>query len=345
MEQILAESPWMTIVDKADGVVEINIEGIIGEGFWSEDEAEGALNTKEAMRNELKVIGQTDAHTIIVNINSYGGDVNHGISIYDMLAQNKAKIITRVNGFTASIATVIAMAGDQREISSNSLFLIHKPSLLMLGGFNANDLAKRIEQLDIVDKRIREIYVKRGAINYIVDRLMEENDGKGKWLDADEARENQFVDTVFEPMKMAACVNTPELLNQLGIAEVPENFLNKQDMSNEKNVLQGMLDELREFIDGIIKPKAKEEGTEGKTEGEEKTEETIMVAPAEINAKLTAMQEAIDAVEINEAVVAEVETLKAERRSGRPGRGYVDSRAEGVEKRSGIPESTIDGSS
>ena len=173
MDRIINESPWMTIIAKSDLEVEINIEGVIGGGFWEEDEA-GAVNTKEQMRNELKAIGQTQASKIIVNINSYGGDVNHGISIYDMLAQNKAEIVTRVNGFTASIATVIAMAGDTREISSNSLFLIHKPSLMMLGGFNENDLEKRITQLKMVDTRIRDIYVKRGAINWVVDRLMEE---------------------------------------------------------------------------------------------------------------------------------------------------------------------------
>jgi len=310
MDRIINESPWMTIVAKSDLEVEINIEGIIGGSFWDEEE-DGAINTKEQMRNELKAIGQTQASKIIVNINSYGGDVNHGISIYDMLAQNKAEIITRVNGFTASIATVIAMAGDRREISSNSLFLIHKPSLMMLGGFNANELSTRIEQLNMVDARIRDIYIKRGAINYIVDRLMEENEGAGKWLDADEARENLFVDHVFEPMKMAACVNEPAVLKNLGIAGIPDNFINRNIMTEETKTVKGMFDELKTFITNLIKPEAKE-GDEGKETPVAKDGE-ILVAPAELNAKLTAFQTALDAIESNEEAVTQVETLTAEK--------------------------------
>lgn len=305
MDRIINESPWMTIIAKSDLEVEINIEGVIGGGFWEEDEA-GAVNTKEQMRNELKAIGQTQASKIIVNINSYGGDVNHGISIYDMLAQNKAEIVTRVNGFTASIATVIAMAGDTREISSNSLFLIHKPSLMMLGGFNENDLEKRITQLKMVDTRIRDIYVKRGAINWVVDRLMEENDGAGKWLDADEALANSFVDHVYEPMKMAACVNEPTVLKNLGIAGIPDNFINRNIMNEETKKVSGMFEDLKTFISNLIKPEAKELETEIE---QTNAEETIMVAPAELNAKLTAFQTALDAIETNENAVAEVETL------------------------------------
>lgn len=306
MDRIINESPWMTIVNKADSTVEINIEGIIGGSFWEDDEP-GIVNTKEQMRNELKIIGQTQASKIIVNINSYGGDVNHGISIYDMLAANKAEIITRVNGFTASIATVIAMAGDRREMSSNSLFLIHKPSLMMMGGFNANELSTRIEELDKVDKRIRDIYTKRGAINYIIDRLIEENDGAGKWLDADEAYENGFIDHVYEPMKMAACVNEPAVLKSLGIAGIPENFINSNIMNEETKKVSGMFEDLKTFITNLIKPEPKEGETVVETPVAKEGE--MLIAPAELTGKLTAFQTALDAIETNENAVAEVETL------------------------------------
>ena len=52
------------------------------------------------------------AKEITVNINSVGGDVFTGISIYNMLKRHKAKIIVNVDGLAASIASVIAMAGD-----------------------------------------------------------------------------------------------------------------------------------------------------------------------------------------------------------------------------------------
>ena len=87
MDKILSQSEWMTIISKANKVVEIDIEGIIGGSFW-EEENEDSVNTKEKMRAELKAISAAKADTIIVNINSFGGSVTHGISIHDMLAQH-----------------------------------------------------------------------------------------------------------------------------------------------------------------------------------------------------------------------------------------------------------------
>lgn len=298
----------MTIIDKANKTVEINIEGIIGGGFWDE-ENEDAIQTKEQMRAELKAIGNAKADHIIVNINSYGGDVNHGISIHDMLAQHSAKVTTRVNGFTASIAATISQAGDDREISSNSLFLIHKPSLVMIGGFNENDLEKRKKSLQIVDKKIRDIFTKRGVDSAKVDELMEEENGTGRWMDADEAVEFSFIDSIYEPMKMAACVNSPEVLNQMGISLIPENKM-AQDTSKIKEMFDGLKNWMIE--NNIIKPPPAEgeEGEEG-TGGE--AQATIIVAPEEITNKLTAFQESLDAIELNNEAEASVEALTAEK--------------------------------
>ena len=67
--------PLFLIRNSAPDTLEIDIEGEIG-GGWFEDGA-----TKEDVKKQLKDIAQSRASHIIVNINSYGGDVNHGISI------------------------------------------------------------------------------------------------------------------------------------------------------------------------------------------------------------------------------------------------------------------------
>jgi len=318
----LSESPWMTVVDKANKTVEINVEGIIGGDFWGED-GDDKVNTKEKMRAELKAIAAAKAETIIVNINSYGGEVNHGLSIHDILATHKAKVITRVGGFTASIATVIAMAGEHREMSANSLFLIHKPSLMLLGGFNANDMKRLNESLETVDKRIRDIYGKRGVGADKVDELMEENEGKGKWIDADEAKEMGFIDEVFEPLAMAACVNEPVTLSQLGISQIPQNHIDMTDTSKFKQ----MLDELKGWIKENIATKQPEapEGDGGEQPPAAGNNE-MLIAPAELDNRIKAIEDAVAGHQSNEqaagdltalqethkAVVEQLETLKAE---------------------------------
>jgi len=283
----------MTVLDKKDKTVEVNIEGTIG-GSWWDDEADDSMNTKEKMRAELKAIAGVKADKIIVNINSYGGDVNHGISIYDMLASHKAEVITRVNGFTASIATVIAMSGDYREMSANSLFLIHKPSLMLLGGYNENEMDQMKEDLQKVDKRIRAIYEKSGVDSDVINDLMEENEGRGKWIDADEALEMGFIHGIDEPMKMAACVNSPELLGKMGISFIPQN---KIEMSEETGKLKTMFDDLKNWIEDKL--------NNGKSEEEEKP------LADEVNTKLEEFANTLQSIEVAENAVKELEDMKA----------------------------------
>ena len=108
------------VENSATDTAVIDIEGRIGGGFWDSDQ--DSKNTKEKMKKELKKIADIKAKNIVVNINSLGGDVNHGLAIHDLLAQSKAKVTTNVNGMTASVATIIAQAGNVRKISDNAFF-------------------------------------------------------------------------------------------------------------------------------------------------------------------------------------------------------------------------------
>lgn len=305
MDKILAQSEWMTITSKANKVVEIDIEGIIGGSFW-EEENEDSLNTKEKMRAELKAISAAKADTIIVNINSFGGSVTHGISIHDMLAQHSANIITRVNGFTASIATTIAMAGDTREMGSNSLFLVHKPMLMFMGNYNGNELKDRIADLNKVEDRLNAIYTKRGVDPDMLAELMEEQNGSGKWINAEEAQTFGFIDSIYEPQKMAAVVGDLSILKKMNITNLPSNYTDMTKTAEVKTLFD-------KFKAWAIENKLIAAPAEG-TAPEETTPiipaaATIMVAPAELAAHMTAMQTAIDGFEANEAAVAELATV------------------------------------
>ena len=70
---------------------------------------------------------------INVHINSGGGSVFGGIAIYNILLRYDAEITVYVEGLAASIASVIAMAGDKIVIPSNAQMMIHKPSSIAWG--------------------------------------------------------------------------------------------------------------------------------------------------------------------------------------------------------------------
>ena len=95
----------------------INIYGDITSWEWLESDVSSYTLSKE--------IEGLDVDNLHVYINSYGGEVAEGLAIYNSLKRHKAKVTTHDDGFAASIASVIFMAGDERIMSNASLLFIH----------------------------------------------------------------------------------------------------------------------------------------------------------------------------------------------------------------------------
>jgi ATP-dependent protease ClpP protease subunit len=250
-------SNWTEIKNNAETkVAEIDIEGVIGmEPWWDEEKK---TTTKEAMKAELKAIANLDAQEIIVSINSYGGDVNHAVSMYDMLAGHKAKIHTEVHGHTASAATIIAQAGDTRSMSSTALYLVHQGQTVAMG--TADDMEAGRKTLDTINNQIAEIYSKRsGRTVESMREVMDRNNGLGEWITADEALELGFIDEIKEPLAVAASVMPkPEALAVWNIPEVPKQKKGAFQMFDWlKNVLNlspeqaEILDKMPESVENV----------------------------------------------------------------------------------------------
>lgn len=230
--------------NESSETVEIDIEGHIGWDWWA---GQPDKNTKEKLKAELKKIAELQAETIIVNINSYGGDVNHGISIHDLLAEHNAKVITKVNGMTASIATVIAMAGEERKMSDNALFLVHNAR--SFGWGDKNDIKTLVEDLETVDERIANVYVKAtGKEKQEVLDLMDQDKGRGKWLTSDEAKELGFITDVFEPTK-AVALHTPANFDNYNLPPLPDGFKEAPDnKESEQTIIDRVFDKVKNFL-------------------------------------------------------------------------------------------------
>lgn len=214
----MSKPQWLHIKASEDGKsTTIDINDFIGYDWFT-----GEGITKKSIAAELKQIGAVKGDVIVVNINSYGGDVNDGVSIHDLLAQNPARKIVNINGMTASIATVIAMAGDEINISDNALFLIHRASTISFG--NINDMRKTVEELEKVDNKIINIYAKKTKkpIADIVAQ-MNVNNGTGEWLTPQEAKDKGFVHNIFEPSQKMVASADPAMLRALGLPSIPTN--------------------------------------------------------------------------------------------------------------------------
>lgn len=164
---------------------EILLYGAIGDdGYWDE------VTSKEFVE-ELKA--NEDAATINVRINSPGGDVFAGQAIYSALKRCKSQIVVYVDGLAASIASLIAMAGDKVIMPKNSMMMIHKPWTCMAG--NANDMREQADTLDKVEESLVVAYVdKTGKTEDEIKALLSDE----TWLTATEALEMGFADEIEE---------------------------------------------------------------------------------------------------------------------------------------------------
>lgn len=84
--------------------------------------------TAQQFSEDLKAPG--DISHITLNIHSPGGDVFDGIAIYNLLSKYPAKITVHIDGLAASMASVIAMAGDRIVMPENAIMMSPQPDLL-----------------------------------------------------------------------------------------------------------------------------------------------------------------------------------------------------------------------
>src|SRR5690625_6892672 len=95
----------------------------------------------DVMPNDVREVleGLEGLDTLNIYINSAGGSVFSGLAIYHMLKRNNAKKIVHIDGVAASIASVIALAGDEVLMPSNAFMMIHKPWTMAFGNADRSE--------------------------------------------------------------------------------------------------------------------------------------------------------------------------------------------------------------
>ena len=152
------------------------------------------VNAKQFV-DELKEI---NADTINLRINSPGGSVIDGNAMFNALQRHPAKVITHIDGLAASMASVIAMAGDEVHMADNALLMIHNPWTFSMG--DADELRK---DADLLDKMSASILSSYGRSQYEADELKNLMDEE-TWFTAQEALDAGFIDYISTGLRAAA---------------------------------------------------------------------------------------------------------------------------------------------
>lgn len=163
--------------------VDIQIYGDITSWDWYEGDISSYTLSKQIEGLECDVIN--------VYINSYGGEVAEGLSIYNQLKRHKAKVKTICDGFACSAASVVFMAGDERIMSTASLLMIHNAWTWASG--NSKELRKQADDLDKITQASINAYMQE--VNITEDELKQMLDDE-TWITPQEAIEKGFITAI-----------------------------------------------------------------------------------------------------------------------------------------------------
>lgn len=171
-----------------------------GYNFWTGETVESETSANH-FREELAKY--PNVQTIELHINSMGGSVREGYGIYAQLKAHPARKVVYVDGFACSIASVIAMAGDEVRMFRNSMMCIHN---MMDGCYgNAADHRKCAEDLDKIMEGNRQIYLAKATNGLTEERLTEMLDAE-TWLTAEECKAMGWCSEIVDGEADAAAV-------------------------------------------------------------------------------------------------------------------------------------------
>ena len=212
---------WYTIKAKAD-VSEIWLYDEIGKDWFGE-----GVTAKEFLV-ELNAI---KSPRIALHINSPGGAVFEGAAIYNAIKRHPATVTAYIDGIAASIASVIALAGEKVVMAANALYMMHNPTGFAIG--SAVDMRKTADILDKVRDTMVGAYVEKSKQkeSEIIALLDEET-----WLDADEAVAAGFADEIGEEIDLAACAKFIPVMSKLGYKHVPQHLQSLKTLPSQREL-------------------------------------------------------------------------------------------------------------
>ena len=173
------------------------------------------------LRGDLDAVRSANPSApVTVVVNSEGGDVYEGVAIYNLLRSAHVDIV--ISGMAASIASVIAMAGQHVAMYANSLLYVHHA--WTFGEGNAADLMQQVDQLRAADRILIDAYIaKSGRSESDIVALMDGPTCQGSAIDAARALELGLIDEILDPAQaVAACLKSQRVAAKRDTAAVED---------------------------------------------------------------------------------------------------------------------------
>lgn len=175
-------------------MVDIYVYGDIGESLWGDDSSVSASGFAKQLRD-------ADGDDVTIHVNSVGGNVFDANTMSELVRAYKGRTTTSIEGIAASAASFFALTADSVVMNPSALLMIHNPYTSCYG--NADEMRKTADMLDKVRSTITGQYVRKtGMDESEVEKMMDAE----TWLDATEALDLGFVDSISDAAPIAACL-------------------------------------------------------------------------------------------------------------------------------------------
>lgn len=202
-----------------------------GRSWWSDNITPAQFN------QELAALGSVEE--LVVRINSGGGDVFAANAIYCRLRDLGAKVTVKIDGWAASAATIIAMAGDVIQIPRNGVFMVHDPAMTVWDTFRAEDFDKMAQELRVIKQSIVNAYTDRTHMKTEeINAIM----AAETWWTGEEAVAKGFCDSLmFEADPQTVVENSQKVvvnhvsMDLSGFKTLPKMLLTSQDPEGLQN--------------------------------------------------------------------------------------------------------------
>lgn len=216
---------WYKVRAEAGETAEMLIYDEIGAGWF------GGGVSAENFVSDVKDLNLHAGDTLRLRINSPGGDLFDGNTIYNYLRAQPFKVSVHIDGLAASAASIVAMAGDTINMPENSFLMIHNPWMFVAG--DSKVMRKTADDLDNLREGAVSTYMTRVEDNLSRDEVITMLDEE-TWLGASDAVSYGFADVIEEPVKAAALLMFD--LGEYGMDHLPDGIMTAQKRAEQEKV-------------------------------------------------------------------------------------------------------------
>ncbi len=199
VHQLKPQTGYRVVNRDNNASADMYLYGVVGGDF-------GGV-TPEQIASDLKAL---KGKPVCLRINSEGGSVFDGKAIYSLLKSSKSQVTTCIDGLAASIASLIAMAGDVVTISGGGMMMIHNAWMVAAG--DHRDFRKNADMLETVSGTLADVYASRSGMDRAkIIKMMDDE----TWMTAKETLAAGFATAILDDMKVAALITRPEAFKNL----------------------------------------------------------------------------------------------------------------------------------